>query len=274
MAIFLQEMKDLITRDEIEQALVHGGITPEISRKVYEHFRDYGQQFIYPIYDAAAEWILQDLGWDWDEIQRVGVGSPEAWVDMMTQITDTAIHNIAVEFDQNYRFRNVDAHEISQLLKDSVCLNAVQMKQVLNQYVTQRDVIGKTKAKKNARYMIFDKMKERAETIAIDTLGNSYMNVEYELVDWAMQSGAMSPLSMKRWDTAKDGHVCGICRQLEELGMIPFNEDFVIDGFRLTGRSGAHSRCRCAVVYIDYELIQAGIIEDYINEQYQETADF
>jgi len=109
------------------------------------------------------------------------------------------------------------------------------------------------KAREAAGRYAAKQQRTRAETIARTEMATAYNEGYDQYVRQAMRIGLL-PVMRKVWATAKDGHVCGACEDLEgvEVGM---DEQFKVTvGKRVhrelaTLRPPLHPRCKCVIMY-------------------------
>ena len=121
------------------------------------------------------------------------------------------------------------------------------------------------KAREAAGRYAAKQQRTRAETIARTEMAMAYNEGNDQYVRQAMRSGLL-PVMRKVWATAKDGHVCGACEDLEgvEVGM---DDQFKVTIGKRVNRELAtllpplHPRCKCVIMY--EETGEAVVTENY-----------
>lgn len=109
------------------------------------------------------------------------------------------------------------------------------------------------KARQAAGRYAAKQQRTRAETIARTEIATAYNEGNDQYVRQAMSMGLL-PTMRKVWATAKDGHVCGACEDLEGVSLGMDEEFKTTVGKRIQREVSSllpplHPRCKCVVMY-------------------------
>ena len=266
----LNSMKNSLSIDDIQQSMALGELTPQARKKMEDCIDNFTENNMATLLDNTAQWSKDNIMRQIPDLD-FSVVDDSMWFSelkrnfkrqMVEQQEKVIIESAKDLRDQTY-YDNIPDRRLAELINYGSGLDNRSCKAGVNFYNNQlNNGAGKVKALKAAKAYYRKKYRQRAETLALDNLLQTHKMVEYRSVGEGIKQGIFSDI-VKQWQSCEDNRVCKICREVNRK-IVGYDEPFyLINGKYADGIDGAHSLCRCAILYIEKELIDEGIFDPY-----------
>ena len=252
---------EAITYKELREYILKGEISQEILEDWQKDYSKFAVKYMNPIYTKAIETAQTQLKEKYPELFiNYTADKTRKFVEnqaarFVTNSTNDQIQAVRTAVRRAAVMQDISVDALSRLIRPMVGLTYKQtianmnyLENCINHGMSEKRALDSSirYAARQHRY--------RAYNIARTEMAFAYNQGAHEGVKMAQEKGYMG-YTIKRWVTADDERVCGICGPLDGTE-VEMDSGFGFKtklprSFQIT--APAHPSCRCAVIYIEKE---------------------